>query len=111
MVSRSRWASTIAPSAAVINRADVASKANTYRLKIRAARPCTLPPLAALASVRPSGSPTMAFPVAKITKAPNPTPASAASGRWPLIVSTRESAASTPTSIRTNKKSIKIAPV
>ena len=31
--------------------------------------------------------------------------------RWPRIVSTSESAASTPTSMRTNRKSIMIAPV
>ena len=31
--------------------------------------------------------------------------------RWPLIVSTTESEASTPTSISTNRKSIRIAPV
>ena len=38
-------------------------------------------------------------------------PREEASGRWPLIVSTRDSAMSTPTSISTNKNSIKIAPV
>ena len=95
----------------MISSADVASKAKTYRLKISAARPWTLPPSAEFAPARPSGSPTIALPVAKITSAPKPTPARAASGRWPLIVSTSESAASTPTSIKTNKNSIKIAPV
>jgi hypothetical protein len=34
-----------------------------------------------------------------------------ASARWPRIVSTSESEASTPTSITTNRKSMRIAPV
>ena len=60
---------------------------------------------------RPTGWPTIAFPTAKTSRQPNPSPASAASVRCPLIVSTKESAMSTPTSISTNRNSIKIAPV
>ena len=37
--------------------------------------------------------------------------ADGAATRWPLIVSTTESEASTPTSISTNRNSIRIAPV
>ena len=51
------------------------------------------------------------MPSATTRSEPKPTPASTASVRWPLIVSTSDSAMSTPTSIRTNKNSIKIAPV
>ena len=42
---------------------------------------------------------------------PKSRPTIAASRRWPRIVSTTESEASTPTSISTNRNSIMIAPV
>ncbi len=42
---------------------------------------------------------------------PSTRPASVAINRWPLMVSTTESEASTPTSITTKRNSIKIAPV
>ncbi len=73
--------------------------------------PWVLPPCSLLAARSPIGSPTMALPIAKTSSEPKPSPASTASGRWPLIVSTIESAESTPTSISTNKNSIKMAPV
>ena len=43
--------------------------------------------------------------------AANISPTITAKTRWPRIVSTRESDASTPTSITTNRNSIRIAPV
>lgn len=42
---------------------------------------------------------------------PKPIPQTAAQMRWPLMVSFSESAAVTPTSITTKRKSIMIAPV
>ena len=73
--------------------------------------PWTLPPSAELAALNPTEGPTMALPMAKTRSEPKPRPARMASVRCPLIVSTRDSAMSTPTSISTNKNSIKIAPV
>ena len=46
-----------------------------------------------------------------ISRTPKPSPHSAASQRWPLMVSFRESAAVTPTSMTTKRNSIMIAPV
>ncbi len=91
--------------------AAVASKTNTYRVKTRAAMPWTLPPWSAFAASRPSGDPTTALPTATTSRTPKLTPAITAQTRWPRMVSTRESAASTPTSISTNRNSIKMAPV
>ena len=42
---------------------------------------------------------------------PSPSPQATASQRWPFRVSLSESAALTPTSISTNRKSIMTAPV
>ncbi|CAM5481094.1 hypothetical protein SAURM35S_00112 [Streptomyces aurantiogriseus] len=106
---RSRWVSTMAPTAAVMSRAPVISKAKTYLVKIRAARPSTLPP--ALASARPLNSVREALPIPATRRMPKPRPQTRASQRWPLMVSFRESAAVTPTSITTNRNSIMIAPV
>lgn len=99
----------MAPTAAVMSRAPVISKAKTYFVKMRAARPSTLP--FAFASVRPLNSVREALPMPAISSTPKPRPHSRASHRCPLMVSFSESAAVTPTSITTNRKSIMIAPV
>lgn len=99
----------MAPTAAVISRAPVISKANTYLVKMRAARPSTLP--FAFASPRPLNSVRDALPIPANSRMPKPSPQRRASQRWPLMVSFRESAAVTPTSITTNRNNIMIAPV
>ena len=63
------------------------------------------------AASRPSGDPTTALPTATTSSTPKPIPAITAQTRCPRMVSTKESAASTPTSIKTKRNSIKIAPV
>ena len=102
----------MAPTAAVISSAEVASKANTYRLKIRAARPCDVAAVLALAASQTDGLPDDRVADGEHQQAAE---ADARRGRprtrWPLIVSTSESAVSTPTSISTKRNSIKIAPV
>ena len=99
----------MAARAAVIRRADVSSKVQTYGPKIRSARPLTLPP--ALASSRPTGAGSRDWPMTAISSAPRPRPSSTPQTRIPLWVSTVESAESTPIIIRTNRKSIITAPV
>lgn len=99
----------MAPTAAVMSRAPVISKAKTYFVKIRAARPSTLPP--ALAWARPLNSDSDALPMPAQSRIPKPRPHRRASQRWPLMVSFRESAAVTPTSMTTKRNSIMIAPV
>ena len=68
-----------------------------------------LPPL--LASSRPTGLPRVIWLSATTSTTPSSRPPRMASTRWPRIVSTTESEASTPISIITNRKSIRIAPV
>ncbi len=85
------------------------SKANTYFVKMRAARPSTLP--LALAVLRPPNWVSEALPMPAKSRMPKPSPQRRASQRWPLMVSVRESAAVTPTSITTKRNSIMIAPV
>ena len=58
---RSRWASTIAPRAAVISSAPVSSNAHRYWVKISAASPSTLP--LALACARPVNPATETLPM------------------------------------------------
>ena len=99
----------MAPTAAVISRALVASNAKTYFEKSSCARPGTLP--SALAAVRPWTAPSDTWPTPRTMITPNSRPTTVAISRWPRIVSTTESDASTPTSISTNRNSIKIAPV
>lgn len=106
---RSRWVSTIAPTAAVMSSAPVISKAKTYLVKIRAARPWTFP--AELAWPRPVKVFSEALAIPAISRMPKPSPQSTASQRCPLMVSFSESAAVTPTSMTTKRKSIMIAPV
>ena len=109
-VSRSRCVSTIAPSAAVMSRALVTSKAKTYRVKTRCASPVVLPSALALARPR-SGTATMALPMPTISSPAKPSPSTTAAIRCPRSVSTSESDASTPTSMSTNRNSIMTAPV
>ena len=100
----------MAPSAAVMSRALVISKTQTYWPKISSATPVTLPVLA-LTSARPFMSPRVTAPMAVKSRPPSPKARSSEAHFWPLIVSTSESDESTPTSIRTNRKSIMTAPV
>ena len=109
--TRSRWASTIAPSAAVISSAEVTSKAKTYLVKSSWASEGTLPPAVWTAASMPVGAAKVTLPTPRASRTAKPRPATAAQKRCPLIVSTRESAESTPTSISTNRKSIMTAPV
>ncbi|CAM5476813.1 hypothetical protein STENM327S_08319 [Streptomyces tendae] len=99
----------MAPTAAVMSRAPVISKAKTYLVKTRDAMPSTLP--FALAWARPVNSVTEALPMPATSRMPKPSPDSRASQRCPLMVSFSESAAVTPTSITTNRNSIMMAPV
>lgn len=94
-----------------MSRAPVISNAKTYLVKIRLARPSTLPPCTAFAAPRPLKVLSEAWPMPAIRRMPKPRPQAAASQRWPLRVSLRESAAVTPTSMTTKRKSIMIAPV
>src|SRR3954447_6859420 len=106
---RSRWASTIAPIAAVISSALVTSNAHTYWVKILPAMPTTLP--SAFASVSPTGLAKVTEPTAVMIRTPSPRASSRPTQRWPAIVSTSESAESTPTSMSTKRNSIMTAPV
>ncbi len=85
------------------------SKAKTYLVKISAASPWTLPP--ELAAARPLNWLMPTWPMPEISRMPKPRAARAASQRWPFRVSLSESAAVTPTSMTTKRKSIMIAPV
>src|ERR1035441_1368929 len=106
---RSRCASTMAPSAAVISKALVASNGNTYLVKIRVASPFMLDgPYEALAAPPDARA---ACPTTRLSRTSRPIPARPAATRWPLMVSTRESAELTPTIIITKRKSISTAPV
>src|SRR5882757_473851 len=106
---RSRWVSTMAPSAAVISRPLVTSKANTYLVKISVASASTLP--LALVRSRPWNVPMAALPNPASSRMPKPSPASMAAMRCPRMVSISESAESTPTTMSTNRNSIMTAPV
>ena len=68
-----------------------------------------LPP--SLATSRPSTVPRLIWATPITSTSPSTSPPTAASSRWPRMVSTSESEASTPTSISTNRNSIRIAPV
>lgn len=103
--------STIAPTAAVISSAPVISKAKTYLVKMSRASPSTLPPCALLAAPRPLKVFSEALAIPAISSTPKPSPQAAAHQRWPFSVSLSESAAVTPTSMTTKRKSIMIAPV
>ncbi len=108
-VVRSRWASTIAPSAAVISRALVISNGNTYVVKISVARPGMLfEPNAAVAG---AAGPIAACPTTRDSSTSRPMPTTAAASRWPRIVSMTESADVIPTIMSTNRNSISTAPV
>ena len=85
------------------------SKAKTYLVKMRAARPSTLPP--ALAWPRPLNSVSEALPMPAISRMPKPRPQHGGQPALALEVSLRESAAVTPTSMTTKRNSIMIAPV
>ena len=106
---RSRCASTMAPSAAVMSRALVASKGNTYVVKISVAIPVRLPgPPLATDSV---AGPRAACPRPRMSSTTRAIPATAAASRWPLIVSTSDSRELTPISIMTKRNSMRTAPV
>src|SRR4051812_14683589 len=103
-------ASTIAPSAAVMSSALVISKAKTYFVNSSRAMPTTLP--SALTSSRPAPPPSPTpLAIAVMSSPAKPRPRTNAASRWPRSVSTSESLESTPTSIRTNRNSIRTAPV
>src|ERR1017187_1398699 len=106
---RSRCASTMAPSPAVMSRALVASNGNTYRVKIRRASPVMFD-VPKEGFVAASGA-RAACPTTRLSSTSRPIPTMPAASRWPLMVSTRESAALTPTIISTKRKSISTAPV
>ncbi len=99
----------MAPSAAVISSALVTSNAKTQREKRMLAMPWMLP--SELASESPTTAPSAVWLRATTSTTPSSSPAAVAISRWPLMVSTTESDASTPTSISTNRNSIRIAPV
>ena len=69
----------------------------------------TLPP--ALASSSPTTVPSVTWLMPTTSTTPKSRPRTTAITRWPRIVSTTESEASTPTSIITKRNSIRIAPV
>ncbi len=106
---RSRCASTMAPSAAVISRALVTSNGNTYLVKMRAAMPPTFvaPKFGPVAAA----GPITACPTIRLSSTSSAIPATPAASRWPLMVSTTESAEVTPTIMSTNRKIISTAPV
>ena len=106
---RSRWASTIAPSAAVISRAAVASNGNTYLLKISCARPWMF----AVPYWAPAGAagPITACPTMRASSTSRAIPATPAPSRCPGMFSLSESTALTPTIMSTNRNSISTAPV
>ncbi len=74
------------------------------------ATPVTLP-VSLLAAVRPFMSPKRTEPMAVKMSAPRPKASTSETHFWPLIVSTRESEESTPTSMRTKRNSMMTAPV
>ena len=87
----------------------VTSKTQTYLPKIRLATPVMLP--SALAWARPTGLAKVTEPMAAMSTIPRPSASRKPATFWPLIVSTRESEESTPTSISTKRNSIMTAPV
>src|SRR3954470_17568406 len=110
-VTRSRWASTMAPRPAVISRALVASNAKTYLLNRSSAIATTLP-LSASAPATPFGWKLPRVPArATTSSAAKPSPTAIAATRCPRSVSTSESVVSTPMSISTNRNNISTAPV
>ena len=106
---RSVCASTIAPSAAVISSALVTSNGKTYLVKMSVARPVTFDGPSASGAF--ADGPMAACPTMRLSRTSRPIPASPAARRWPLIVSTIESAEVIPTIITTNRNSISTAPV
>ena len=78
---RSRCASTIAPSAAVISRALVTSNGNTYVVKISCARPVML--FVPFAAVCGAALPMAAWPMPTTSSTTRPTPARPAHSRCP----------------------------
>ena len=106
---RSRCASTIAPTAAVISRALVISNGYRYLVKIRLASVVTFP-LPNLALFGAAG-PITALPTTRLSRTSMAIPPSVAHSRWPRIVSMIESAAEMPTIIKTNRNSMRTAPV
>lgn len=107
--TRSRWVSSVAPTAATVSSAPITSKATTYLVNSSEASAGTLP--GALAAPSPLKSPTVTWPIPAISRMPSPSAQQAASQRCPFSVSLRESAVLTPTSISTNRNSIMTAPV
>lgn len=105
-------ASTIAPSAAVISRAEVSSNGNRYCVKISRPSPPAAPPAGVYGS---SGAAGVTFTSERnnpaAISAASPMPSSVAAIRCPRSTSTTESELSRPTSISTNRNSIMIAPV
>ncbi len=99
----------MAPTAAVISRALVISNGNRYLVKIRFASALTfeLPNLA----VALGAPPITAFPTTRASRISIAMPASPAHRRCPLMVSMIESAALMPTIMRTNRNSMRTAPV
>ncbi len=108
-VVRSRCASTIAPTAAVISSAPVTSNGNTYVVKISLASPSRL--VGPFAKVGRAAGPMAACPMPRIRITKRPIAARPAASRWPLIVSTIESAELMPISMMTKRNSMRTAPV
>ena len=108
-VVRSRCASTIAPTAAVISSAPVTSNGNTYVVKISRASPVRLAD--PFAAVNGLAGPMAACPMLTIRITNRPIAASPAAIRWPLMVSTIESDELMPISMRTKRNSMSTAPV
>ncbi len=79
-------------------------------VKIRWARLVTLPAPLAIFDDGAAG-PITACPTVRLRSTSRPIPARPAASRWPLIVSTIESAEVMPTIIMTNRNSISTAPV
>ena len=96
--------------------AEVTSKIQTYWPKISSARPVMLPVSALVATSLSIPACAVcwsmtAAPIAKMSTPARPMTSRNDAQRWPLIVSTIESDESTPTSMRTKRKSIITAPV
>src|SRR4051794_6693084 len=109
--SRSMWASTIAPTAAVISRALVTSKASRYLVNSSSAI-AGMFPAPPVAPFRPAtGRSWVARAMPAPTRPANPMPRTIAATRCPRSVSTTESEESRPTSMSTNRKRIMMAPV
>jgi hypothetical protein len=100
----------MAPTAAVMSSAEVISKTQTYLPKMRSANPLTLPG-STLTLSRPAGSASVKDPTARNMTAARARATTSDAARCPRIVSVRESEASTPISMRTNRKIIITAPV